>query len=187
MIAVFLDACVFVPIHLINVLLTAAEKKIFLPHWSPRVAEEAVRAIKRIRPDLADGLVHNRFLTMQRAFPNASMSGSSEVPNQHLFPDPDDIHVIASAMAADISTIVTANVRDFPARLIESLGVTVVTPDELLLSLLANHQSEMIQVIIDVADSLQSPPQTAQNVLTALEAAGVPRFVATIKPLMTRT
>jgi hypothetical protein len=64
--AVFLDACVFVPIHLINVLLTASEKRILQPHWSPQVIEEATRAIRRIRPDLADGSHVTPVLNLRR-------------------------------------------------------------------------------------------------------------------------
>lgn len=42
-----LDACVLVPIHKADLLLTFAEHRAFYPLWSNRIMDETVRGINR--------------------------------------------------------------------------------------------------------------------------------------------
>ncbi|MDR3360198.1 MAG: PIN domain-containing protein, partial [Bifidobacteriaceae bacterium] len=172
MTAVFLDACALVPITLVNVILTAAEDALLRPHWSPEVIEEAVRAILLSRPSLDEARVRGRFSAMDAAFKGASMSGDVSTLDRSAFPDPDDLHVVAAAVAAGATTVVTANVRDFPEAAMAKLGITVQSPDQLLLDLLENDPQGMIDVVAKVAGSLRNPTRTPNDILTGLGLAG---------------
>ncbi|AAL45988.1 PIN domain-containing protein (plasmid) [Agrobacterium fabrum] len=50
-------------------------------------------------------------------------------------PDPDDRHVLAAAISARASVIVTWNLKDFPARDLLAHGVTSKSPDDFLTDL----------------------------------------------------
>ena len=184
MITAFLDACVLVPISLTNVILTAAEHGLIQPYWSPTVEDEAVKAIQEVRPALNEDRIRARFDAMDDAFEGACISGDPSTMNKHHFPDPDDKHVAAAAISAGASIIVTANLRDFPGPLMDKLGLTIMTPDELLQMLLAEDPELMVSVIVEVADALQSPTQTPNDILTALRLAGAPRFAVETRDLL---
>ena len=173
---IFLDACVLVPIGSTNVILTAAEHNLTQPYWSPAVVDEAVRAIADSRPGLDDVRIRRRFTAMDSVFPGASVPPDMSTLDGYDFPDPDDKHVVAAALAADAQTIVTANTKDFPKPLMREFALTVMTPDDLLLSLLDEDTATMTSVIVEVAEALNNPARTAEDILVSLRLAGTPRF-----------
>jgi hypothetical protein len=59
---------------------------------------------------------------MRRHFPEAMVSGYEELIDQ-MDNDPKDRHVLAAAVVAGAEFIVTANLRDFPARALEPRAV----------------------------------------------------------------
>lgn len=181
---VFLDDCVLVPITLTNVILTAADHGLLKPCWSPEVIEEAVEAICRVRPGLDEKRIRHRFAAMDRAFEGSSVSGDPSVLDGWVSPDPDDLHVIASAIAAEADVIVTANVRDFPKAVMAGLGLLVMSPDELLLGLLEDNQEEVIHCVVEMAAASYHPQRTPREILMALELSGVPNFAAEARRLL---
>jgi len=56
--------------------------------------------------------------------------------------DPKDRHVLAAALVARATTIVTTNLRDFPVRATRPHGVVALTPDDFLTSLLDRETVE---------------------------------------------
>lgn len=184
MIVAFLDACVLVPITLTNVILTAAEEGLLQPCWSPEVIDEAVEAITKIRPHLNEERIRFRFTAMNEAFEGALASGNPAMLNGRSFPDIDDKHVVAAAVAAGATVIVTANIRDFPKPVLAELGLTAVSPDELLLQLLETEVEAMVNVVIKVATALRNPERTPEDILAALALAGAPNFSASVRPLL---
>ena len=184
MIKIFLDACVLAPIGLTNVILTAAERNLVQPYWSPAVVEEAVGAISDIRPGLGEDRIRRRFTAMNSAFPGASVPADMSMLDDYYFPDPDDKHVVAAALVASAQTIVTANTKDFPKPLMHRLGLSVMTPDELLLALLDDDPETMTSVIVEVAEALQTPKRTTDDILVSLHLAGAPRFAAKVRGLL---
>ena len=63
---------------------------------------------------------------MNRAFPYAEIEPDEEhwrtLQNVSL-PDEDDRHVLAASLAAEATVLCTANTKDFPASLVEALGI----------------------------------------------------------------
>jgi hypothetical protein len=59
-------------------------------------------------------------------------------------PDPDDRHVVAAAIAAKASLILTWNLRHFPASELKKFGLQMMNPDEFLSGLFEETPDLMI-------------------------------------------
>jgi len=90
--------------------------------------------------------------------------------------DPDDHLHAAAAVARSPATILTHNVRHFPATPLARRGVTVRRPDEYLAELAAAHADEIAAAVSQMAADRRRPSMSVDEVLRALGRAGVPRF-----------
>jgi predicted nucleic acid-binding protein len=114
-----LDACVLVPIALADTLLRVAEKGLYRPLWSDRILTEAQEATEEIHPGID---VSKRFTNMREAFGDALVAGGEELEPGIRLPDPDDRHVVATAIQGGADAIITANLDDFPLTALGPLG-----------------------------------------------------------------
>lgn len=72
---------------------------------------------------------------MSIAMPDAEVRGYEHLVDRLDLPDPDDRHVLATALASGAGLIVTANGADFPAARTTPHGIVVRSPDEFVLQL----------------------------------------------------
>jgi predicted nucleic acid-binding protein len=184
MIHVFFDACVIVPITLTNVLLTAAEEGLVRPSWSPEVVGEAVEALLELFPDMTEARARRRFSRMDEFFAGASVEPDMSVVAGLNWPDPDDRHVVAAAVAAEAPYLITNDRTGFPEELMGQFNITVLTQDELLLRLINDDEDAMIDVVRLVAQRLDRPPLTVEEILAALERADAPRFAEAMRTIL---
>jgi len=175
---VFLDANVLVPIGLTDLLLRAGEDGLIDPHWSPEVLAEVTAAVATTRPNQPPEALQRRFAAMNAAFPYALTSPDAQAMALFDLPDSDDQHVAAAALACQAQTIVTHNIRDFPAAAVSGHGLTAVTPDSLLLSLFTREPERIVALVEAAAAATRCPPLTADHILAALSKAGVTGFAA---------
>lgn len=172
---VVVDACVLYSAALRDILLRFAEIGLVSPHWSERILDETVRALRRSRPDLHSGQIQHLVDCMTRAFPE-SMTDPARISLLGL-PDPDDEHVVAVAVASSADYLLTFNVRDFPSEVVGRVTtVRVVTPDELLVVLLAEDPEVARLVVTAMAADLRNPRITPEQLIEGLRTQ-VPRFV----------
>jgi hypothetical protein len=176
-----LDACVLVPVSLADTLLRVAEKGLYRPLWSGRILAEAQGAIEEIRPGTD---VTKRFAGMRQAFSDAMVTGWEALQDGIFLPDPDDRHVVATAIRGGAHGIITANLADFPASALDPLGLESGHPDDFLLDQLDLSPSTILQVIREQAADTRRPPLTRHDLAATLGRAGVPRFADEILRLM---
>jgi hypothetical protein len=98
-----------------------------------------------------------------------------------MLPDPDDRHVLAAAIHAHASTIVTANLRHFPARTLASFGIQAIAPDDFALAQHMLDPAAIQEAIQRIATSWRRPPGTVPMVLASLERAGLTQTVASLR------
>lgn len=110
--SVVLDTNVLYGATLRDTLLRLAEAGLYRPLWSGHILDEFRHVVGTA---LADHAAVERILAaMTRAFDDAMVQGYEHLIQAMESPDPDDRHVLAAAVCAGASGIVTANKADFP-------------------------------------------------------------------------
>ena len=125
-----IDACVLYPTVMREMLIGVAGHGMFTPHWSARVLEEWARATRKLGPE-AEVFARGEIALLQARFPRAQVNYPPEAERKLWLPDPDDIHVLAAAVAGSCDAIVTMNAKDFPRDILSDAGLWRSAPDAL--------------------------------------------------------
>lgn len=130
--AALLDANVLYPAALRDLFLWLATGGLFSPRWSQTIHAEWMRSVLADRPDLSRAQLERTRTLMDQVDPQSLVTGyEARIPSLHL-PDADDRHVLAAALEAQATVIVTFNLSDFPAETLAPLGVQALHPDRFL-------------------------------------------------------
>ena len=139
---VTLDACVIFPSVLRAILLRAARAGLYEPVWSDRILGEWQRAIVRLGPQAVTEAALDA-ARMREVFPRALTPARPEIEARHILPDPNDLHVLATASASGSDAILTFNASDFPGHVLAAEGITRRDPDGFLWELWSHHRHAM--------------------------------------------
>ncbi|NOX72840.1 MAG: PIN domain-containing protein [Alphaproteobacteria bacterium] len=172
---VLLDACVLYPTVLREILLGAAKAGLFQPLWSARILEEWARAVAKNLPGQA-GVALAEIALLRANWPEAEIGFPLELQANLYLPDPDDIHVLAAAIAGKADALVTANLRDFPSRILASHNILRRDPDGFVFDLWQDNPAVISKVCEDVrlrAEVLSGQPQPLRALL---KKARLPRL-----------
>lgn len=151
MLSAVLDACVLVPTTLTDTLLRLAERDFYRPLWSDRIFDEVARAVGKIHPDIEEARIRLRLSMMDAAFEDARVTGWEPLSAGLDLPDPDDRHVLAAALAGRADSIVTFNLKDFPADRLLPHGLEARHPDEFLLDQLGLYPPLVLRVLAELS------------------------------------
>jgi predicted nucleic acid-binding protein len=141
------DACVLYPRVLRDYLLYAAEEGIITVTWSTEILDEMTRHLVANIPGFTDESARRLVQGMTETFPDSTIDPSpgDYVPFVGLtLRDNNDRHVMAAALAAEATIICTDNISHFPQDLLASLGITVLTADDLLSRLIRESGPRMV-------------------------------------------
>lgn len=134
MVRAVLDACVLYPTVLREILIGTAEAGLYAPLWSARILTEWRHAAALLGAQHA-AVAGAEIALLRLGHPAAETPEPPGTTAGYDWPDPADRHVVETALAAGARVIVTANLRDFPARTLAALGLRAVHPDPFLLDL----------------------------------------------------
>lgn len=173
---VILDANVLLQAPMRDTLLRLAEINVLGVFWSEAILAEVARNFAAVTGATnASERWARLVVAMQGAFPGATVQGY-----QALLPAlpiaAHDRHVLASAIVASASIIVSYNARHFPAHLLAPYGVRAWHPDTLLTDLLQHRPAEVRNVLLAQGQGL-NPSRTLTQMLDRL-AQDAPRFAA---------
>ena len=144
-----LDACVLYPTVLREILIGAADAGLYDPVWSARILAEWQHAAARLGADQA-AVAGAEIALLRLARPKAEVADDGSAAAGFDWPDPADRHVAEAALVAGADLIVTANLRDFPHRVLGALGLQAVHPDAFLLDL-HRHDPGPVAAIVHAA------------------------------------
>jgi predicted nucleic acid-binding protein len=130
-VAVF-DACILYPFHLRNIVVQAAVDRLVEARWTDTIHEEWIRNLATNAPAIPIERLQLTRRLMGDALPTAMVTGYEGHILEVTLPDPDDRHVVAAAITAKASLILTWNMRHFPESELKKFGLQRVTPDEFL-------------------------------------------------------
>ena len=170
-----LDACVLFPTVLREILIGAARAGLYTPLWSDRILEEWARATTKLGP-LAEVQARGEVAMLRAAFPKASVRIPEGLTARLWLPDPDDIHVLAAAIAGGADHIVTLNAMDFPRGDLAAEGLIRSDPDAFLLTLYHQSPEVLARVVASVRAEAERLSGTPQPLRALMKRARLPRL-----------
>lgn len=177
---VIYDANVLYGNVLRDLLMRLAKSGVVQAKWTNEILDEMQRNLAANRPDIAPRLANLRDL-MNRAIPDCLIEDYEPLIEGLKLPDPDDRHVLAAAIKAGAQVIVTSNLRDFPAEELASWSLEAKSPDDFVLDQIDFDDRIVWACVQQIADSHKNPPETIEDILDALERAGLVESVAALR------
>ena len=107
---------------------------------------------------------------MDLVLPEALVVGFHRHIDRAELPDPDGRHVVAAAIEAKASHILTSNLRDFPANAIKRHGSVRVTPDAFLANLYDQAPQLVVGSIANARRNLSKSGISVRDFLASLKA-----------------
>ena len=169
-----LDANVLYPQLVRDLLLSLAACGLYHARWSADIHEEWTRNFKVKMPDLGpkiDAIVD----ALNRAVPDCLVTGYEQLIPALKLPDVDDRHVLAAAIVGHADTIVTFNLKDFPAEVLKTFDIEVHHPDDFVMNQLQLHEVRALTAVKEMRARWKNPPRSAEELLILLEARGLPQ------------
>jgi hypothetical protein len=133
---IVLDACVLANYGVCDLFLRLAEApRLLVPRWSEKILDEVRRTqLEKLRPPWPEHLAESWRREVTRAFPDACITGY-EAHLPMLTNAEEDRHVLAAAIKAGVSLIVTFNLRHFPASALSPWKIDALHPQDYLRTL----------------------------------------------------
>lgn len=177
------DANVLYPAQLRDFLMRLAVNDLVRAHWTDKIHGEWMRNVHADYPDVTWKNLERTRRLMDKALPDARVTGCEHhIPNLDL-PDPDDRHVLAAAIQIGAECIVAFNTGDFPTASLEQYGIDAVDPDSFVVSLFETSPSQVVSIAAQHRGSLRHPPKSIGAYLALLENSGLSELCAAFVPM----
>ena len=120
---------------------------------------------------------------MRQIFPEAYVDNGYKVFEPSLFlPDEKDRHVLAAAIHCRASTIVTDNLRDFPASQLAMHGIEAKSADDFIADEIDLDIYRAAGVVKKMRARLKRPEMSASDLLLKMEARGLTETSRMLRP-----
>ncbi|MER6510111.1 PIN domain-containing protein [Nonomuraea sp. NPDC001636] len=149
--------------------------------WTNGILDEMQRNLAANRPDIPAEKLDKLRRLMNSAVRDCLVEGYEPLIEGLKLPDADDRHVLAAAIKVGAKAIVTSNLKDFPAEYLAPWDIEAKSPDDFVLDQIDLDGRVVWACVQQIADSRISPPETVEDVLDALEAAGLVEAVAALR------
>ena len=176
-----LDANVLYPAPLRDLLLQLTTAKVFRARWTRDIHQEWVRAAMANRPDIDPAKWSVLRDLMDAHAEDCLITGHEPLIDVVTLPDPNDRHVMAAAIKGRADVIVTFNLKDYPADVLETYDLEAQHPDVFLRHLIDLSPSAVIAAARTVRARLRNPPCTVDKYLRTLERQGLVSTVSELR------
>lgn len=136
-----LDACVLYPAPLRDFLTHLTLLDAFGARRTEEIHDEWIGNLLANRPDLKLEQLERTRRLMNAHTRDAIVENYDNLIESLELPDPNDRHVLAAAIRAEASVIVTFNLRDFPAKNLAPFQIEAVHPGAFAASLIEADQA----------------------------------------------
>jgi hypothetical protein len=162
------DACILYPFHLKNVIVQAGVDRLFYPRWTDAIHDEWMRNLISNTPGLSLDRLQATKRLMNVALPEATVAGYEKHIQTVNLPDLDDRHVVAAAIEAGASTIITWNLRDFPLSELKKHNLAPQTPDAFLTDLYEQIPDRLVGSMANARRNLSRSRVSASDLIAIL-------------------
>lgn len=162
------DACILYPFHLRNVIVQAAVDRLVQARWTNEIHDEWMRNLIANVPDLSVERLNTTKQLMTIALPDATVSEYEKHIETISLPDPDDRHVVAAAIEAKATHILTWNLRHFPVPILKAHGLVRQTPDAFLADLYDRVPQLLLASLANARRNLSKSGLSAEAFLDVL-------------------
>jgi len=167
------DACALYPALLRDFLMQLGLAQCLSPKWSRRIQDEWKRSLLRNQPVLSSARLDRTTNLMEEAIPEALVEPDEAVIASLQLPDPDDRHVLATAIRGGASLIMTFNERDFPDEVLGRLGIVAQHPDRIIVKLLQANPDCIVFSARQQRAKMFRPVMDKDEYLAALRRQGL--------------
>ena len=174
---VLYDACVLYPASLADLLMHLALTGLFRARWTDEIHEEWISALAAKRPDLDRAKLERRRDLMNRHAEDCLVTGYQPLIDGLTLPDKNDRHVLAAAIKTRAHVIVTFNLKDYPAAILNPLGIEAQHPDVFISHLLDLSPGAVCAAVKRQRESLKRPPRTVPEMLESFSKHHLPETV----------
>ncbi|MGK3122814.1 PIN domain-containing protein [Candidatus Pantoea formicae] len=178
---VVLDACVIYPNMLRDLLMRLGLSGLYMPKWTATIHDEWQRNLVRNKPEVTSEKVKRIEALMDKALPDALVTGFEPLIPGLSLPDEDDRHVVAAAIKCNAEVIVTFNLKDFPAKSLDVLEIEAMHPDEFILDLIDLNRALVLKAVREQRKSLKNPAISSEQYLASLLKLGLPMTVRALE------
>ena len=168
---VVLDTNVIYPIVIRDLLFWFAHYDLYTPKWSDHIFDEWRNVMKR--KGITDEIVKQRILKAHLAFPDALVNNYDTLIGGLSLPDEKDCHVLAAAIKADASLIVTNNIKDFPDEMLSNYGLKAKTADDFLTDIIDLNTETAVIAFRQMVMNKKNPDLDEYEVLDSLRKNGL--------------
>ena len=174
---VVLDACVLYPSFLRDLLIRLGLTGLYQPKWSATIEDEWQRNLLANRTDLTPEQIQHTAALMNKAVPDAMITGFEPLIDSVDLPDVDDRHVVAASVRSNSEIIVTFNLKDFPAPALNAFGIEALHPDDFVMDLFDLNRALVLSAVTTQRSNLRRPPMSVDEYLEALLRQGMAQTV----------
>jgi hypothetical protein len=181
--AALYDACVLYPAPLRDLLMHLALTDLHRTKWTNEIHNEWISNVLADRSDLNKEILERTRNLMNSHVRDCLVDGyQGMIPNLS-FPDKNDRHVLAAAIHATCSVIVTYNIKDFPKDTLDKYGIEAQHPDEFIIYLIDLSPEIVCMAIRRHRLTLKNPPKIAEEYLATLKKQALNRTVLQLNSL----
>lgn len=181
---VVLDANVLFPFRKRDVLLRFSHAGLFRARWSETILDEWTRNLLALKPQLEES-IRAQQAAMRDHFPEALVVGHDPLVAGLDLPDPNDRHVLATAIQCGAQHIVTDNLTDFPTEKLQPYDIEAINADEFLSRTFDLYPAEALTVLRQLRTHYNNPPYSAPEFILDLTAKGLPKLAARARQNLT--
>lgn len=175
------DACVLYPFHQRNILIQTSADGLYDARWTEEIHDEWMRNLIANVPTLSLERLHATRRLMEQALPEALVGNFHHHIEAIKLPDPNDRHVVAAAIEAKASHILTWNLRDFPAKELRKNRLTRETPDGFLAGIYDEAPDLVIGSLENARRNLTKSGSSVQDFLELLGRQGFTKLTRRLR------
>lgn len=172
---VLIDTCVLYPTVMREMLLGVARQGAFTPLWSARILEEWARAARKLG-SAGEAQARAEIAMVRADWPQAEVAVPDALLRRLWLPDPDDIHVLAAAVAGSADAVMTLNASDFPRNLLADEALARVEPDGFLMDLWLRDAKPVEAVAARVLGQARAMSDESWEIRQLMKKARLPRL-----------